>query len=153
MPAKRYKVTLTAEEREVLLTLISQGTTAAKKLTRARILLQADQGLQGPAWADQHISQALYVSPLTVERTRRTFVDDGLEAALNRKQRSRPGNQKFDGAKDAHLIALACSQPPAGSTRWTLTLLADTMVECKQFEAISPEAIRQHVKKANLNLG
>lgn len=148
MPAKRYKVTLTEEEREVLLALLSKGKTAAKKLTRARILLHADQGLQGPAWSDQHIRQALHVSHLTVERTRRTFVEEGLDAALNRKQRSRPGNQKVDGAKDAQLIALACSKPPAGHKRRTLTLLADQLVELNQFESISPETIRQHLKKA-----
>jgi Homeodomain-like domain len=153
MPAKRYKVTLTHDERQDLLALVSKGKTAAYKLTRARILLQADQGPGGPAWTDEHICQTLHVGRKTVERTREACVEIGLEAALQRKPRSRPGPIKFDGEKEAHLIALACSQPPQGRTRWTLHLLADNMVELQHFEAISHETIRQHLKKTNLSLG
>lgn len=153
MPAKYYKVTLTPEERQDLLALISKGKAAAYKRTRARILLQADQRPHGPAWTDEQIRQALHVGRMTVERTRQTFVEVGLEAALRRKQRSRPGDQKCDGDKAAHLIALACSKPPAGQTRWTLHQLADTMVELNHFEALSQETIRQHLKKMSLSLG
>ena len=120
MPAKHYKVTLTSAEREDLLALVSTGKAAAYRLTRARILLQADQGPQGPAWSDAHIHQALHVGRKTVERTRESFVEVGLEAALQRKKRAGPGNHKFDGSKEAHLIAVACSNPPAGHKRWTL---------------------------------
>jgi hypothetical protein len=88
-----------------------------------------------------------------VERPRQTFVEVGLEAALQRKKRVRPGNQKFDGSKEAHLIAVACSTPPAGQKRWTLHLLADQMIALHHFDSISPETIRQHLKKTNLNLG
>jgi hypothetical protein len=153
MPAKHYKVTLTPEERQDLLALVSTGNAAAYRLTRARILLQADQGPQGPAWSDVHIHQALNVGRKTVERTRETFVEVGLEAALQRKKRARPGNQKFDGSKEAHLIAVACSNPPAGHKRWTLQLLADRMIELQHFASIAPETIRQHLKKATLNRG
>ena len=153
MPAKRYKVTLTDEERQALLALISKGNTSAHKLTRARILLQADQGPQGPSWSDQQIHQALYVGRMTVERTRQALVEHGIEAALNRQKRSTPGHQKFDGAKEAHLIALACSAPPTGHKRWTLQLLADKMIEMAHFESISSETVRQHLKKTNLSLG
>ena len=153
MPAKRYKVVLTDEEREALLALISKGKAAAYKLTRARILLQADQGSQGAAGSDTQIQQTLHVGRMTVERTRQAFVENGMEAALNRKKRATPGNQKFDGDKEAHLIALACSAPPKGQTRWTLQLLADTMVELEHFDSITSETIRQHLKKTNLNLG
>ena len=97
MPAKRYKVTLTDEERQDLLTLVAKGKAAAYKLTRARILLQADQSPQGPAWSDQQIQQALHVGRMTVERTRQAVVEHGIDAALNRKKRATPGNQKFDG--------------------------------------------------------
>lgn len=148
MPAKHYKVTLTPEERQDLLALVSTGKAAAYRLTRARILLQADQSPHGPAWSDAHIHQALNVGCKTVERTREAFVEVGLEAALQRKKRTRPGNQKFDGSKEAHLIAVACSNPPAGHTRWTLQLLADKMIELHHFESISHETIRQHLKKA-----
>ena len=146
MPAKRYKVTLTDAERQGLLTRVSTGKAAAYKLTRARILLQADQSPPGPAWSDEHIRQALHVGRLTVERTRQAFVDVGLEAALKRKQRATPGHQKFDGEKEAHLLAIACSPPPDGQKRWTLHLLADKMVELQHFASISPETIRQHLK-------
>ena len=149
MPAKYYKVTLTPAERQHLLTLVSTGKAAAYRLTRARILLQADQGPQGPAWSDTHIHQALHVGRKPVERTRQTFVEVGLEAALQRKKRARPGHQKFDGSTEAHLIAMACSTPPAGRKRWTLHLLADKMVELHHFASISPETIRQHLKKTN----
>jgi hypothetical protein len=153
MPAKRYKVTLTDEERQDLLVLISKGKAAARKLTRARILLQADQSPHGPAWTDAHICRALQVGRLTVERPRQTFVERGMEAALHPKQRIRPGHQKFEGAKEAHRIALACSKPPQGQKRWTLHLLAAKMVEHNHFASISHEAVRQHLKKMNLSLG
>ena len=153
MPAKRYKVTLTEHERRDLLALVSQGKTAAYKLTRARILLQADQSPTGPAWSDEHIAQALHVSRRTVERTRQAFVEVSLEAALRRQQRVRPGHQKFDGRHEAHLIAIACSKPPQGQKRWTLHLLANKMVELHHVESISHETIRQQLKKMNLSLG
>jgi hypothetical protein len=153
MPAKRYKVTLTDAERQDLLALVSTGTAAAYKLTRARILLQADQSPPGPAWSDEHICQALHVGRMTVERTRQTFVAVGLETALKRKQRATPGHQKFDGEKEAHLLAVACSNPPEGQKRWTLHLLADRMIELQHFASISHETIRQHLKKVNLSRG
>ncbi len=103
MPAKRYKVTLSGEERQVIFALVSKGKAAAHKQTRARILLQADQGPQGPAWSDEQIHQGILVGRMTVERTRQAFVEQGIDAALNRQKRSTPGNQKFDGDKDFHM--------------------------------------------------
>ena len=147
MPAKRYQVTLADEERQALVALISTGKASAHKLTRARILLQADQSPQGPSWSDQQIHQALHVGRLTVERTRQAVVEHGIEAALSRKKRSTPGHQKFAGAQEAHLIAMACSEPPTGCKRWTLQLLADNMIEMAHFQSISAETIRQHLKK------
>ena len=144
MPAKRYKVTLTDEERQALFALISKGKAAAHKLTRARVLLQADQSPQGPGWSDEQIHQALHVGRMTVERTRQVFVEHGIDAALHRKKRSTPGHQKFDGEKEAPLIAMACSTPPKGQKRWTFALLADKMVELEHVASITAETIRQH---------
>ena len=119
MPAKRSKVTCIAEERHDLLAVISQGKAAAHKLTRARIRLQADQGPQGPAWSDAQRQQALHGGRLTVERTRKACVAQGIEAALSRKQRAIPGKQQCEGATEAQLLAVACSTPPQGPKRWT----------------------------------
>jgi transposase len=143
---KRYKVTLSEEERSRLEKLVSTGRRSAQMLVRARILLKADEA-HAARWTDQEIVEALDVSLRTVERTRRALVEEGWEAALCRHKRSRPGNMKFDGQKEAQLITLACSQAPDGRERWTLQLLADKMVELKIFESISTEAVRQVLKK------
>jgi hypothetical protein len=119
MPATHDPVTFTPEERQPLRALVSTGKTAAYRLTRARILLHAKPSPHGPAWSDAPIHQALHVGRQTVERTRETCVAIGLAAALQRNKRARPGPQKFDGRNEAHLIAVACSKPPAGPTRWT----------------------------------
>src|SRR5689334_25162495 len=110
---KKYKVTLTAEERQQLHDLVNTGKAAAKKLAHARILLKADAAPGGPAWADQRIAEAVEASVATVERVRQRFVEHGLEAALVRKPQDRPSRQrKLDGHAEARLIALACSKPP-----------------------------------------
>ena len=149
MPAKRYKVTLTQEERTYLLNLIKKGKMAAQKLTKVHILLNADCSEKRTARSDQEISDTLNVSCATIERVRKTFVEEGLDAALNRKKRSRCGYQKFDGEKEAHLIALACSEPPPGELRWTAKLLADKLVELNHFESLSDETVRLVLKKTN----
>jgi hypothetical protein len=143
MPAKRYQVTLTDEERQALLVLLAKGKAAAPQLTRARSLLQADPSPQGLAWSDEQMQQALPVGRLTLERTRQVCVAQGMEAALHRKKRAPPGNQKFDGETEAHLLAVACS-PPKGPKRWTLQFLADQMVELEPFASITSETLRQH---------
>ena len=154
MPAKRYHVQLDEEERNSLKRLLTTGKESTLKLTRARILLKADTGELGSAYDDKQIKEAVEVSLSTIERTRKTFALEGLEAALNGKKRrelSKP--RKFDGEKEAHLIALACSEAPQGHARWTLRLLAEKMVELKHFSSISHESIRQVLKKMNLDLG
>jgi transposase len=143
---KRYKVTLSDEERGYLEKLVSTGRRSAQMLIRARILLKADEAHEG-RWTDQEIVEALDVSLRTVERTRQALVEEGLEAALSRQKRCRPGNVKFDGQKEAELLTLACSQAPDGRERWTLQLLADKMVQLKVFDSISREAVRQVLKK------
>ena len=152
MSIKRYKVTLAQEEKTFLLELISKGKIAAKKLSHAHILLKADLRC-GQIWSDKKISEALNVSIPTIERVRKTFVEEGLESALNRKKHSRCGHQKFDGEKEAHLIALACSSPPDGIVSFPAKLLADKMVELNHFGSVSFDPIRQVLKKTNLNPG
>ena len=154
MPAKRYPVMLDPNQRDYLMDLTSSGTESARKLTRARILLKADEGELGPAYADKEIKEAVEVSIPTIERTRKTFALEGLEAALIPKKRSKPSRpQKFDGEKEAHLIALACSEAPEGHARWTLRLLAEKMVELNHFSTVSHETIRRTLKKTHCDLG
>jgi transposase len=147
---KKYVVTLTAEERHELSALITAGKGAAPKLTHARILLKADAAPSGPAWADERIAEALEVSHATVERVRQRFVEQGLEAALVRKKPDRPPRSAaLDGAAEARLIALACSQPPTGRAAWTLRLLADKLVQLEVVASVSHETVRQVLKKTN----
>jgi transposase len=145
--AKKYRVTLTPEEREVLRRMIARGKAAARKLAHARVLLQADEG--GPARADEDIAAALNVSVRTIERVRQRFVEQGLEAALLPKPTKRIYAHKLDGEQEAHLIALACSAPPEGKGRWTLRLLAEQMVELQHVDALSYETVRQALKKTS----
>ena len=150
MPQKRYLVTLTPEERDDLRALISAGKRSALTLTRARILLKADQADGGPAWADDRIAEALDCGRRTVERVRQRFVERGLNLALGRKPQDRPSRErKFDGAAEARLIALACSPPPDGRARWTLKLLADKLVELEVFDAVDDETVRRVLKKTS----
>ncbi len=151
---KKYKVTLTAEERNSLQGLIAAGKASAQKLAHARILLKADAAPGGPAWTDARIAEAVEVNVTTVERVRERFVDQGFEAALVRKQQARPSRErKLDGQAEAHLIALACSEPPQGRTRWTLRLLADQLVELEVVDTVCPETVRQVLKKTNSSRG
>jgi transposase len=145
---KKYRVTLTADERHHLTTLIAAGKAAAQKLAHARILLKADQADGGPGWTDDRIADAVEVSVATVERVRQRFVEDGLDAALARKPQDRPSRErKLDGRAEARLIALACSAPPDGRKRWTLKLLADRLVELEVVDAVCPETVRQTLQK------
>jgi hypothetical protein len=153
MPKKAFQVTLTIAERARLHTLVTSGSATAHAHTHARILLKADAGEDGPAWTDAMICQALDVSPSTVARTRQTAVQQGLDAALQRKPNERIYQRALDGAAEAHLVALTCGTPPAGAGRWSLRLLADRMVELGYVEAVSHETVRQTLKKTNLNRG
>ena len=151
---KKYKVTLTPDERGALRALVSAGQAAAKKLAHARILLKADAAAGGPAWTDERIAEAVEVSRATVERVRQRFVEDGLAAALVRKPQDRPSRPRaLDGRGEARLIALACSAAPNGRASWTLRLLADKLVELRVVGAISGETVRQVLKKTRLSRG
>ena len=147
---KRYKVTLTAEERQQLADLIAAGKAAAQKLAHARVLLKADAAPGGPGWNDDQIAEAVEVSVATVERLRRRFVEQGLEAALGRKKQDRPSRpRKLDGRAEARLIALACSAPPEGRKEWTMQLLADKLVELQLVDSISDETVRRTLQKTS----
>lgn len=150
---KKYIVKLTEEERLQLHSLVSKGKAAARTLTHARILLKADAADDGPGWKDKAIVEALDVSVRTVERLRERFVEEGLEAALSRKPASRTPVRKLDGEAEAHLIALAYSELPAGRSRWPLRLLAERMVELGYVESLSHECVRQALKKTNSSRG
>jgi transposase len=150
MPRKKHIVELTAEERQGLETLISSGVASARKLTRARILLKADEG-----WIDGRISEALDVGTATVERVRKRFVEWGGIAAIERRKPRRRYERKLDSDAEARLVALPCSAPPEGRERWTLQLLADKLVTLEEvdIESISYETVRRVLKKTGLSLG
>ena len=150
---KKHRVTLTDSEREHLLSLISAGEGSARRLTHARVLLKADEGPSGPAWADDEIAEALDVSRPTIERIRRRYATEGLEDALNHRRPAAAPRRKLDGPAEAHLIALACSSAPEGHNRWTLRLLADKLVALEIVDAVSHETVRQVLKKTNSSPG
>ena len=151
---KKYKVTLTADERNSLQDLIAAGKAPAQKLAHARILLKADAAPGGPAWPDARIAEAVEVDVTTIERVRQRFVEQGFDAALDRKERERPARErKLDGRAEAKLIALACSAPPQGRTAWTLQLLAGRLVELRVVDAVSDETVRRVLKKTDSSRG
>ena len=153
-PMKKYKVTLTDEERQQLSSLIATGKAAARKLAHARVLLHADAAPGGPAWTDERIAEAVAVGRATVERLRQRFVEYGLEAALTRKKQDRPSRErKLDGRGEARLIALACSAPPDGRKEWTMKLLADRLVELEVVDSVSDETVRRALKKTRSSRG
>lgn len=150
---KRYRVTLRETEREDLRKLVRVGKAAARKLVRARILLLADQSEGGSSKSDPAIVESLGCGRASVERVRKRFVEEGLDAVLNPPPSSRVYERKMDGKAEAHLIALACSAAPEGRSRWTLRLLSDQMVALEHVESISFETVRRTLKKTNLSLG
>lgn len=147
--AKKYRVTLSAAERDELTTLLGKGKASARKLAHARVLLQVDESTAEAGSTDEQAAQALNLSRRTVERVRERFVEQGLAAALLPKPSTRRYERAFDGAQEAQLIALACSTPPTGKSRWTLRLLAEQAVEWKIVDTVSHESVRQALKKTN----
>ena len=150
---KKYIVTLTEAERQQLQAMLSKGKAAARKLMHARILLKADASPCGPNWSDDAIAQGLEVGRATVERVRRQFVEEGFDAALERRKSRRVYERKLDGDDEAHLVALTCQRPPEGRSRWTLRLLADRMVQLDYVDHLSHETVREVLKKTSLSLG
>ena len=152
-PELKYRVRLSSEEQRELKGLVSRGRAAAYKQTHARILLLSDESQECGAMNDEEIARALRVGNATVERVRRRCVEEGVEAALGRRQQVNRRQKKLDGRGEAHLMALACSQPPEGRAGWTLQLLADRLVQWEIVDSISTEAVRQTLKKTNSSLG
>ena len=147
MRLTKYAVMLTESERARLRTLIGRGTSPTQQVTRARVLLKADQGEGGAAWADAAIAGALDLHPTTVARIRRQYGAEGVDATLGRKRPDRVYARALDGAAEAHLVAVACGVPPDGRKRWTLRLLADELVRREVVEAISHETVRRTLKQ------
>ena len=148
----RYKVTLTEDERSRLEGLTRSGKTAAPKFIHARALLLCDAGPHGSPWKVADVAEALGVSPRTIEHLKERFVEDGIEAALERKPRTQPPKLSFDGAFDARLTALACSPAPAGRVRWTVRLLAEKVVELNIAPKVSTMSVQRALKKTSLSL-
>ena len=150
MANKKFVVKLDGQERARLGDLICKGKAAAKTILKARILLEADQGEAGEGWPDEQICKALDSNVTMVERVRAKLVEEGLDAVLTRKQRQTPPiTPIFDGAKQAQLMALACSQPPQGFARWTIRLLAEHVVERQIVPAAHHNTVGRALKKTN----
>ncbi len=145
---KKYIVRLSDEEREYLTGIITKGKAAAYKIKHAHILLKADA--DGPNQTDEQIAETFSVHKNTVYGVRQRFVEEGTESALNRKKQENPPRMpKFDGEKEAKLIALRCGSPPEGHARWTLRLLTDKVVELGISDSVSYETVRQTLKKTS----
>ena len=153
MPAKLYKVTIEKEEREKLAALVNKGKGNARRMRRARILLMADEGQENGGWKDAEIAKALNASVRTIERTRQKCVEMGIEAALNHTRPKKTKSKILDGAAEARLAQLACSEAPDGREHWSLQLLADKLIELEVVETVSRETVRTALKKMNLSLG
>ena len=153
MPAKKYRVRLSGEEQEELKGLVSRGRGAAYQQTHARILLLVDESQEGGALKDEDIARVLKVGSATVERVRRRCVEEGVEAALGRRQQVNRRPRKLDGEGEAHLVAMACGEPPEGRASWTLQLLAEQLVEREIVDCINPETVRRCLKKTGSSLG
>jgi transposase len=148
----RYRVTLTQEERDRLEALTHSGKTAAPKFIHARALLLCDAGEHGNPWKVADVAEALGVTTRTIEHLKERFVEEGIEAALERKPRTRPPKITFAGAFDARWTALACSPAPGGRTRWTVRLPAEKVVELKIAPKVSTMSVHRALKKMSLSL-
>jgi transposase len=147
---KKYKVELNEEQKQNLEKITSSGTYPARQIKRAQILLKSDTKV---SWSYEQISDAFDVSEVTIAKVRKTFMEQGLEAALHRKKPDREYEHVLDGEAEAHLIALACSKPPTGREHWSLRLPQNRFVKLGYIDSISHETIRRALKKKNLSLG
>lgn len=149
---KKYIVRLSDDERKELTQMVYKGKVAAYKRLHAQVLLKADISGKGPGWKDQEIATSFDITVRSIERIRKRLVEYGLNAAISRAKGG-GSKRKLDGSAEAHLIALACSDPPEGRCQWTLKLLADKMVELKYTDTISYETVRRVLKKTKSNHG
>jgi len=150
----KYRVTLTADERETLKNIVSKGSHKSQKVLNSLILLDVDENQSKESrLTNAYISKALHVSMKRIDRVKKRFVEEGLEIALFGHPKEREYERKADGELEAHLVALSCSAAPEGFARWSLRLLADKAVELKYVDSISYETVRRVLKKTNLSLG
>ena len=149
----KYKVTLTKEEHDELMTIINKGHHSSQTFRAAYILLNCDEGKYSEKVTNEQVSKVLKIGMRTIDRVKKKFVEEGFEFVLERKPPDREYERKADGEVEAHLITLCCSEPPAGFAKWSLRLLADKMVELKYVESISYETVRRVLKKTNYALG
>lgn len=148
---KKYILRLTREERSELNNLVKKGKTPAYRIKHANILLAVDA--DGPGWTDEKTAEAYRCNRNTVTNTRQRFVEQGFEAALDRKKQDEPSHKRLlDGEKEAHLIAIACSTPPIGRAKWTMQLLADKLIALDVVDTISDQTVCRTLKKTSLNL-
>lgn len=151
---KKYIVTLTREEREILSNLASKGKHKTQKILNALILLDCDVGdFQTSRSTNEEIARVLNISMKKIDRVKKRFVEEGFDFALDRRKGGRVYEKKADGDFEAHLVALSCSDPPEGFARWSLRLLAEKAVELEYIDSISHEAVRRILKKTNSSLG
>jgi hypothetical protein len=147
---KKYIVTLTEDERKTLSNLTSKGTQRSQKILNALILLDCDEGeYQSERSTNEEIARVLHISMRKIDRAKKRFVEEGLDAALDKKVGNRVYAKKTDGDFEAHLVALSCGEPPEGFGRWSLRLLADKVVELNYIDSISHETVRRILKKRN----
>ena len=144
---EKYKVTLSKEERDELMDIINKGSHTSQKFRNAYILLNCDEGKFADKVTNVQISKVLKIGMRTIDRTKKKFIEEGFDAALERKPTERVYDRKADGDFEAHIVALCCSEPPKGFAKWSLRLLADRAVELKYAESISHETIRRVLKK------
>jgi len=149
----RYAIKLTKTEVEELMGIINKGSHTSLTFRTAYILLNCDTGKYSQKVSNEQVSKVLKVGMRTIDRVKRKFIEEGLEACLERRPTSRIYESKTDGDVEAKLVTLCCSEPPKGFSKWSLRLLADKMVELKYVESISHVTVRKVLKKTNLNLG
>ena len=149
----RYKITLTREEHEQLTAVLSKGKHSSQQYRNACILINFDESAWGQKLSNEQIAHVLQINTKTVERVKQRFVEEGFDECMDRKPYPKKGPIKTDGDFEAHLVALSCSEAPAGYARWSLRLLADKMVELRYADSISHETVRQVLKKTKSNRG
>jgi transposase len=151
---KKYVVTLTEDEREILSAISSKGKHKSQKIINSLILLGCDKGeFQKERSPNKEIARVLKISMKKIDRTKKRFVEEGLDVALDGRKGSRIYAKKADGDFEAHLVALSCTDPPEGFARWSLRLLADKVAELDYIDSVSHETIRRVLKKTKSNLG
>src|SRR5680860_601535 len=149
----KYKVTLSQEERDELMSLTKGGRHSSKKVIHALILLNCDEGEFSDKVKNEEVAKVLRIGVRTIDRVKKKFVEEGYEAALENRPTSRVYERKADGEVEAHVVAVSCSKAPEGFSKWSLRLLADKMVELKYVDDISYETVRRVLKKTSLSRG